>query len=229
MIFFTPSTARGRLESSSLLCLSSFSFLDHHDPARTGFGALRVFNEYQLQPGAGLPAHRYANMEVLTLVLDGVLECETDTACLIPAGSAHWLGAGHAQTKTLRNPQHDACTRFLHLWIQPNVVNAAPQSALGHLDCGQPQQCIAAPVGEAAALHWRQDARLHWHRAKPGTWLDIAPSPARRHWLHLISGQLQVADHPLASGDAIGLVSPQTSLRLHIGTEGAQFLLLDLP
>jgi redox-sensitive bicupin YhaK (pirin superfamily) len=39
-----------------------FSFDHHHDPAQMGVGALRVFNDDRLQPGAVWP-HPYRDIE----------------------------------------------------------------------------------------------------------------------------------------------------------------------
>jgi redox-sensitive bicupin YhaK (pirin superfamily) len=43
-----------------------FSFADYRDPANDGFGAMRVFNDDRLVPGAIWPMHPHQDVEGLT-------------------------------------------------------------------------------------------------------------------------------------------------------------------
>ena len=48
-----------------------FSFADYDDPARTGWGSLRVWNDDEIAPNTGFPSHPHANMEIITYVREG--------------------------------------------------------------------------------------------------------------------------------------------------------------
>ena len=41
-----------------------FSFGEHVDPRRMGWGALRVWNDDEIAPNTGFPPHPHANMEI---------------------------------------------------------------------------------------------------------------------------------------------------------------------
>ena len=50
-----------------------FSFADYLDDERMNWGALRVWNDDEIAPGAGFPAHPHANMEIITYVRQGAI------------------------------------------------------------------------------------------------------------------------------------------------------------
>lgn len=48
-----------------------FSFDHYRDPENDGFGAMRVFNDDRLVPGAVWPLHPHKDVEALTYVVEG--------------------------------------------------------------------------------------------------------------------------------------------------------------
>src|SRR5690606_5691713 len=51
-----------------------FSFDRYHDPEQMGVGALRVFNDDRIVPGAAWPMHPHRDIESLTYVVAGHFE-----------------------------------------------------------------------------------------------------------------------------------------------------------
>ena len=68
MIELKPFAKLGGADHGWLKAKHHFSFADYYDPANIGHGALRVWNDDEIAPNTGFPAHPHANMEIITYV-----------------------------------------------------------------------------------------------------------------------------------------------------------------
>lgn len=237
MILQRLSHERGRAAADGIDDRQTFSSGGYYDPAWMGFGALRVLREVRVDPGAGLPVHRHANMDVFSYVLDGAMGFEgamgfdgDETAAgVVRAGELQWLGAGHGVRHRAFNASPDQPLRFLQLWIQPDRLNARPAYALSPAPGAGGWVLRASRDGGEGGLPVRQDLRAHSLELAPGATARLALDPGRGYWLQLVRGQAQAAGRALAAGDALGFAAETGELALTAGAEGAQALLLDLP
>ena len=234
MIVERPAAARGAVDLGWLQSRHTFSFGHYYDPAWMGFGVLRVINEDTVAPGGGFAPHRHANMEIISVVLDGALahKDSAGNAGVIRAGDVQWMSAGHGIEHSEYNGSDVAPVHFLQIWIQPARLNHAPAYDQRHFapdDRRGRWVALAAPDGADGAIALRQDAILRATRLLAGDALDAALDPGRRYWLHVAAGEVAVGERVLAAGDALGLVEEGGTLALRGLAAVSDVLLFELP
>src|ERR1700730_1175656 len=93
MIELKPFAKLGGADHGWLKAKHHFSFANYYDPGNMGHGALRVWNDDEIAPNSGFPAHPHANMEIITHGRGGALTPE-DTH-----GHKGCTEAGHVQVR----------------------------------------------------------------------------------------------------------------------------------
>ena len=127
MIELRPFNKLGGADHGWLKAKHHFSFGSHHDPANMGHGALRVWNDDEIAPNTGFPAHPHANMEIITYVREGAIthrdslgnegRTEAGDVQVMSAGS----GIRHAEYNLEQAP-----TRIFQIWITPSSNGGSP-------------------------------------------------------------------------------------------------------
>lgn len=234
MIIERRGGARGSANLGWLRSQHTFSFGQYHDPAWMGFGALRVINDDTVAPGGGFAPHRHANMEIISVVLDGALAHKDSNGNdgVIHAGDVQWMSAGHGIEHSEFNDSGTQPVHFLQLWIQPDRLNALPAYGQQHFDPAARRArwaVLASPDGEAGSLPIRQQAWLRATRLQPGDTVSLSLDSTRRYWLHVATGEVRHGERLLQAGDALGFVDQAGSLDLHGLADTSDVLLFDLP
>jgi redox-sensitive bicupin YhaK (pirin superfamily) len=143
------------------------------------------------------------------------------------------MSAGHGIEHSEYNASETEPVHFLQIWIQPDRVNAKPAYAQSYFDPEARRgrwALLASPDGADASLAIRQQAWLRAVRLGAGESAESTLDPARRYWLHVASGQAEVAGHALGAGDALGFEGEGGTLALSgRGETPADILLFDLP
>ena len=116
---------RGKTVTDWLKSAHSFSFAQYFDPFNMGFSDLRVINDDIIAPSSGFSMHPHANMEIITIILDGALEHKDSTGIseLLQAGQIQVMSAGSGIMHSEYNPSPTQTVRFLQIWILPNINN----------------------------------------------------------------------------------------------------------
>ena len=170
----------------------------HYDPTNTSYGPLVAHDEIVLAPGAGFPAHRHRDLEIVTWVLDGELAHQDGMgpSAVLGPGTVQVLSAGsgveHAETAGAGG------ARFLQAWLVPDLLGTEPSChrAEPALDGG-----LTPVAGAGTALPLRRDAVLLVSRPPAGTTLAL---PTGRHLhLHVGRGEVAVDGVVLGPGDAL--------------------------
>ena len=73
MIDIRPFATLGHADHGWLNARHHFSFANYHDPARMGWGAIRVWNDDQIAAKSGFPPHPHRDMEIVTYVRTGAI------------------------------------------------------------------------------------------------------------------------------------------------------------
>jgi quercetin 2,3-dioxygenase len=229
-----PSSARGEVDLGWLRSRHTFSFGHYHDPAWMGFGPLRVINDDTVAPGGGFAPHRHANMEIISVVLEGAL-AHKDSAGnegVIRAGDVQWMSAGHGIEHSEFNGSDAVPVHFLQIWIQPDRLNAQPAYAQQFFDPDARRACwamLASADGVDGSIAIRQQARLRATRLQAGDVVAASLDPARRYWLHVATGEVALDDRVLHAGDALGFVDEGGERALRGIGASSDVLLFDLP
>lgn len=233
MIVERPAAERGDVALDWLHSHHTFSFGHYYDPAWMGFGVLRVINDDTVAPGGGFAPHRHANMEIISVVLEGALahQDSTGNAGVFRAGDVQWMSAGHGIEHSEYNGSNTEPVHFLQIWIQPDRLNYAPAYDQKHFspDARRGRWAVlASPEGEGGSIAIRQQVKLSAARLVEGASVQVALDPTRRYWLHVATGAVQYAGRVLHAGDALGFVEETGVLTLQGVAEG-DVLLFDLP
>lgn len=234
MIIERPSGARGVADFGWLRSKHTFSFGNYHDPAWMGFGPLRVINDDRVAGGGGFAPHRHANMEIISVVLDGALahKDSSGNAGVIRAGDVQWMSAGHGIEHSEYNDSASDPVHFLQVWIQPDRLNAEPAYAQRHFDPEARRArwaMLASPDGDAGSIAIRQQARLQATRLHADDRAITTLDPLRRHWLHVARGEVRLGERVLQAGDALGFIGEGGAIEVQGLGESSDVLLFDLP
>ena len=225
------SAERGYADHGWLKSFHSFSFADYFDPARMGFGNLRVINEDRIAPGTGFGTHSHKNMEIISYVLSGELAHKDSMGNVkgIPPGDVQRMSAGTGVQHSEFNHAEGRTTHFLQIWIEPNVTGIAPgyeQKTFANGEKRGALRLVASPDGAQESVLIHADARLYAGLFEGGEAASLALDPKRKTYVHLISGELQANGQTLEAGDALALEA-ENGLQLAHG-KTAEVLVFDL-
>jgi len=231
MMKIRRSEARGYADHGWLKSFHSFSFADYFDPAWMGWGNLRVINEDRIAPGTGFGTHGHRDMEIISYVLQGNLAHKDSMGNVkgIPPGDVQRMSAGTGVRHSEFNHAPDQTTHFLQIWIEPNVTGINPgyeQKSFGEDQKRGKLRLVASNGGVDGSVHINADASMYAGLFEGAEESEMALDPARKSYVHLVRGQIEVNGEVLKGGDA-AVLTGEGQLKLAKGQD-AEVLVFDL-
>jgi quercetin 2,3-dioxygenase len=210
-----------------------FSFDHYRDPQNNAFGAMRVFNDDRLVPGAIWPLHPHRDVEGITYVVEGTFRHEDSVGGPpgpLPAGSVQRMTLGSGAYHSEQNASPDEPMRFIQIWILPNAPDLPPeveQQVFTRDDRTDNLLKVIGPEGGQHIVKVNQDASVYLSRLNPGIEVTHRLGPGRGAYVYLIDGEATFDDEPVATGDA-AKVADQDALHIQ-ATAPSELILVDVP
>jgi len=231
MIRIRRASDRGRSHFDWLESFHTFSFGDYYDPREMGFRDLRVINEDRVAPGGGFGTHAHRDMEIVSWVLEGVLDHEDSlgNGSSIRPGDIQRMTAGTGVTHSEFNHSRDEVVHFLQIWILPERRGLEPSYEQKHFSEEERLNTlrrIASRDGDDGSVTIQQDASIYASTLERGRCASHTLDAGRHLWIQLTRGAVTLLGEALAPGDGAA-ISDESLVEVR-GDERSEFLLLDL-
>lgn len=207
-----------------------FSFAGYHDPARMGWGALRVWNDDAIAPDSGFPPHPHADMEIITYVREGAVSHQDNQGNegRTEAGDVQVMSAGsgirHAEFN--REP---GVTRLFQIWILPDQHGDTPSWGAKPFPkdnrAGKFVPLASGFADDAEALPIRASARVLGATLKAGETAEYPLGTDRHGYLVPARGRIEVNGVRLNARDGAAAYE-EPSLRV-TALDDAEIVLVD--
>lgn len=232
MIQIRRSQDRGHANYGWLDAHYTFSFAAFHDPDFMGFSKLRVLNQDLIQPGHGFPSHAHRDMEIVTYMLEGVLEHKDSmgNGSQIRPGEVQLMSAGSGVTHSEFNASQTSYAHLMQMWVLPAEQGTRPryeQQAFSEVERQDRLRLVVSPDGANHSLTIGQDVRMFAALLSAGGTIEHHPGPGRSEWLHVARGNLLLNGHFMSQGDGAA-IRDEVMLTLE-GRQDAELVLFDLP
>ncbi len=232
MITIRRSEDRGHADHGWLDTHHTFSFASYHDPDHMGFSVLRVLNQDVVTSGQGFGTHAHRDMEIVSYVLDGVLEHKDSmgNGSQMHPGEVQLMSAGSGVTHSEFNGSKDEGLHFLQMWIHPAERGTTPryeQKEYPEAERRGKLRLVVSPDGADGSLTIGQDVRLYAGLLDGDETARLELDPGRSAWLHVARGSLELNGERLGPGDGAA-IRAEAALELS-GGDGAELVLWDLP
>ena len=199
MIELRPFKSLGAANHGWLDARHHFSFADYHDPARTNWGQLRVWNDDAIAPKSGFPPHPHRDMEIITYVRKGAITHQDNLGNTgrTEAGDVQVMSAGTGVAHAEYNLE-DETTELFQIWIMPDQRGGAPSWGARPFPKeerhGRFVTLASGMDGDDGSLPIRTHARVAGATVKAGDTVVYDTAPDRHLYLVPATGRVRI-DH----------------------------------
>lgn len=229
MIELRPFATLGAADHGWLDAHHHFSFGDYHDPARTTWGRLRVWNDDTIAAGTGFPPHPHNDMEIVTYVRRGAITHQDSLGNVgrTEAGDVQVMSAGTGIRHSEYN-REDVETTLFQIWIMPDRRGEKPAWDTRPFPKGDRSGrfvTLASGKAEDDALPINADARVLGATLKAGDTVTYPIDPARHAYLVPAAGRVRVGDVEAQARDGVAITGVDTITVTAL--EDAELVLVD--
>jgi redox-sensitive bicupin YhaK (pirin superfamily) len=192
-----------------------FSFADYHDPARTSWGSLRVWNDDEIAANSGFPAHPHQNMEIITYVRTGAITHQDSMGNKgrTGAGDVQVMSAGTGVRHAEYNLEPETTTLF-QIWIVPRETGGQPSWGAKPFPKGDRSGRFVTLAsgfdGDDEALPIRANARVLGATLKAGESVEHSVGDGRHAYLVPAIGAIEIDGQRFEARDGAALSGGQT-------------------
>ncbi len=225
-----PFASLGHADHGWLNARHHFSFADYNDPARMGWGAIRVWNDDEIAAQSGFPPHPHRDMEIITYVRTGAITHQDSLGNKgrTEAGDVQVMSAGTGIRHAEYNLETETTTLF-QIWVIPSVEGGSPSWGAKPFPKGDRSgKLVVLASGhdeDHEALRIRADARLLGGTIKAGDSVTYESAQGRHIYLVPATGRIEIDGQLFEARDGAAIIGgkPFTITAL----EDAEIVLVD--
>ncbi|WP_100330484.1 pirin family protein [Bacillus xiapuensis] len=234
MIDVYPAQSRYSADRGWLRSNFSFSFADYYDPNNMSFGPMRVLNDDWVAPKRGFGMHPHAEMEIVSIVLQGQLEHRDSNGhtAVTSFGGVQRMSAGTGIHHSEMNPSEKEEVNFLQLWFIPDEAGLPPSYEKTVFDTEKMKNQLLPIVTKHPEMegvaHIHQNLTIYVSELDTKKTIQFEQAPGRRIFLFILEGAVTVNDDTsLNKRDSARIMNVSTLTVKAV--EPARFMLIDLP
>lgn len=230
MIDVRPFNELGGANHGWLNAKHHFSFANYYDPGRMHWGDLRVWNDDEIAPHSGFPAHQHADMEIITYVRDGAITHEDSLGNRgrTEAGDVQVMSAGTGIKHSEYNLEEEL-TRIFQIWIIPRTRGGEPSWGTKPFPktdrSGRLVVLASGDESDKDALRIRADARILGATLRAGENVTLRLAPDRHAYAVLAKGSIDINGKRLNARDGAAITGLE-EIQL-AATQDAEVILVD--
>ena len=230
MIDIRPFATLGHADHGWLNARHHFSFADYRDPARMGWGAIRVWNDDQIAARSGFPPHPHNDMEIITYVREGAITHQDSMGNKgrTAAGDVQVMSAGTGVRHAEYNLEDEKTTLF-QIWVQTDTPGAQPGWGARQFPKGDRAgnfvTLASGFAGDDEALRINAAARVLGATLNSGETAGLDLDPDRHVYLVAVGGAIEVNGRRAEPRDGVAVTGePHLAIR---ALEDAEIVLVD--
>ena len=224
-----PFASLGHADHGWLDARHHFSFANYHDPARMGWGAIRVWNDDAIAANSGFPPHPHRDMEIITYVRSGAISHEDSLGNKgrTVAGDVQVMSAGSGVRHAEFNNEDETTTIF-QIWIEPTTSGGQPSWGAKPFPRGDRSgrwETLASGFAEDGdALPIRAEARVMAATLPAGEGLTHRVEAGRHAYLVPATGALLIDGERVEARDGVALSGGDYAIE---ALEDAEIVMVD--